>query len=242
MVTSLKNITPETSRTTLVLLPGLDGTEVFFAPLLRHLPDCIDPVVITYPTSGDNDYKDLLPIVLNEVASLKSFAILGWSFGGPLALMVASQCPSQVSGVILCATFVTPPNPRLVPFRFVMTAQIIWIVRAVRRTRLLMPGYATTEFHRAKAVTWRRVNSRVLAYRSRSALSVDVRPQLRECRARLMYLASSRDEVISRASLDEVLAIAPQTRLAEVDGPHLALFTNPVQSAACIKDFLLAQG
>lgn len=225
-------------KTTLVLLPGLDGTEIFFAPLLRNLPVWIDPVVITYPESGNNDYKILLPIVMSEVAALKSFVILGWSFGGPLALMVASHCPSRVSGVILCGSFVTPPRPGLVPFRFAVSAPLIALVRALRRTRLLIPGYATSEFRRAKAITWNRVNSSVLASRSRSVLGVDVRPQLRECRARLMYLVSSRDEVVTRASLNEIIAIAPQTQVSEVDGPHFALFTNPVQSVDCIVNFL----
>jgi dipeptidyl aminopeptidase/acylaminoacyl peptidase len=50
--------------TTLVLSPGLDGTEIFLGPLL---------------------------LVHAEVASLDRFAILGWSFGGPLALMDAAQ-------------------------------------------------------------------------------------------------------------------------------------------------------
>lgn len=226
-------------KTTLVLLPGLDGTEIFFGPLLRHLPSWIEPVVIVYPTYGNNDYKeDLLPIVMSKVVNLKSFVIFGWSFGGPLALMVASRCPSQVIGVILCGSFVTPPNPRLVPFRFAISAPLIAIVRATRRARLLIPGYATTELRHAKAITWRRVNSRELASRSKSALSVDVRAQLRECRAPLIYLASTRDEVISRTSLNEVLEVAPQTQVAEIDGPHLALFTNPLQSAEKIMDFL----
>lgn len=234
-----KQLPGQTIKTSLVLLPGLDGTGIFFGPLLRHLPAWIDPVVITYPASGANDYKDLLPIVMDEVAPLKSFVILGWSFGGPLALMVASQCPSQVSGVILCGSFVTPPRPGLVPFRFAISAPLIGLIRALRRLRLLIPGYATSELRRAKAITWRRVTASVLASRSRSALSVDARPQLRACSARLMYLASTRDEVVSRASLNEVLAIAPQTQVAEVEGPHFALFTNPVQSAACIVKFLI---
>ena len=225
-------------KTTLVLLPGLDGTGIFFGPLLRHLPAWIDPVVIAYPSSGPNGYDDLLPIVIREVATLKSFVILGWSFGGPLALMVASHCPSQVSGVILCGTFITPPRPGLVPFRFALTAPLIALIRAIRRTRLLIPGYATTEFRRAKALTWRKVTASVLVSRSRAALSVDARPQLRECRARLLYLASTRDEVVSRSSLNEILAIAPHTQVTEVEGPHFALFTNPVQSSACIVNFL----
>lgn len=224
-------------KTTLVLLPGLDGTGVFFGPLLRHLPAWIDPVVITYPDSGSNDYTELLPLVMREVSDLKSFMILGLSFGGPLALMVASRCSAQVSGVILCGSFVTPPRPGLVPFRFLLRAPIVALVRALRRMRLLVPGHATTEFRRAKAITWRKVTASVLASRARAALSVDARHQLRYCGARLMYIACTRDEVISRASLDEILAIAPQTQVAELEGPHFALFTNPVQSAACIVNF-----
>jgi hypothetical protein len=95
------------AMTTLVLLPGLDGTEIFFGPLLSQLPSWIDPVVITYPPTGPN-----------------------------------------------------------------------------------------------------------------------------------MYLVSTNDEIIARTNLQEVLLHAPQTEVAEIEGPHLALFTNPEQSAARIGGFL----
>ncbi len=228
-------------KTTLVLLPGLDGTEIFFGPLLAQLPPWIDPVVVTYPASGPNAYDDLAPIVLQAVDGLAEFAILGWSFGGPLALMVAAGRPTRVSAVVLCSSFVTPPHPGLVRFRFAMTAPVIAAVRAVRRTRLRIPGWASAEMRKAKATTWRRVTARVLAARARAAMGVDARRLLAECRPRILYLASTRDEVIPRTSLDEVLAHAPHTEVAEIEGPHLALFTNPVQSAARIAGFLQRQ-
>ena len=221
-----------------MLLPGLDGTEIFFGPLLALLPSWIDPVVVTYPATGPNAYDDLATIVDQAVDGLADFVILGWSFGGPLALMVAARRPSQVSGVVLCGSFVTPPHPMLIPFRFAVTAPVIATVRAIRRTRLLIPGWATAELRAAKAMTRKRVNSRALAARARAALGVDARRLLAECRSRVIYLVATSDEVISRASLAEVLANAPDTQVAEIDGPHLALFTNPVQSAARIADFL----
>jgi pimeloyl-ACP methyl ester carboxylesterase len=224
--------------TTLVLLPGLDGTEIFFGPLLRHLPAWIRPVVIQYPTTGANDYRHLVEVVREQVASLGRFAVFGWSFGGPLALMLASERPADVTSVVLCGSFVTPPKPRLVPFRFALRGPVIATVRALRRTRLLLPGYATTELRRAKASTWKRIDAHVLAARARAALGVDARPHLRECRARLMYLASTRDEVIRRHCLEEIVGLAPQTQVAEVEGPHLALFTNPEPSAAHLVRFL----
>jgi len=225
-------------RTTLVLLPGLDGTEIFFGPLLSHLPPWVDPVVVTYPAGGTNGYDDLAPIVHQAVGKLQEFAILGWSFGGPLAVRVAAEMPARVSGVVLCASFVTPPHPALIPLRFAMTTPVIAAVRAVRRMRFLVPGWATTELRAAKGKTWRRVNSRVLAKRARAAMGVDARQLLAACRARIMYLASTRDEVIPRTSLEEILVHAPHTQVAEIEGPHLALFTNPVQAAARIAGFL----
>jgi len=38
--------------TTLVLLPGLDGTDVFLRPLVAALSPTIRSIVVTYPASG----------------------------------------------------------------------------------------------------------------------------------------------------------------------------------------------
>ena len=46
-----------------------------------------------------------------------------------------------------------------------------------------------------------------------------------------MYLAYTNDEVMSMENLKEVLALALHIQLAEIEEPHFAHFTNPVQSA-----------
>ena len=81
------------TSTTLVLLPGLDGTEVFFRPLLAVLPTWIKPMVVTYPTSGANNYSHLLSVAQAAIedSNSRTFYVLGWSFSGPLALMVAGR-------------------------------------------------------------------------------------------------------------------------------------------------------
>ena len=229
------------TATTLLLLPGLDGTEIFLEPLLSRLPSWIDPVVVTYPASGPNAYEDLVPIVERAVESLGEFVVLGWSFGGPLALMVAARRPSQVAGVILCASFVTPPRPGMVRYRVALRTPVVATIRAMRRLRFMIPGYGTGGLRKAKGRTWRSVNARVLAARARAALAVDVRPLLADCRARLLYLASTRDETIPRTCLEEIRAIAPHTQVAEIEGQHMALFTNPGQAADLIANFMLAE-
>src|SRR6185295_4076803 len=91
---------------TLVLLPGLDGTEVFLRPLAAALSRTIRPVVVTYPTVGAEEYRDVLQIVRGATKGFSSFYVLGLSFSGPLAVMLATAEPKRVKGVILAATFV----------------------------------------------------------------------------------------------------------------------------------------
>lgn len=231
-------MTPGSGTASLVLLPGLDGTAIFFRPLLRSLPAWIHPVVVEYPTSGPNGYEDLIGIVEERVAALDRCIVLGWSFGGPLALIVANRRPDRVAAVVLCSSFVTPPRSDLVRLRPFINGPVYAVVRAIRRVRLLIPGGSTAEFRRAKAETWQRVGSGVLAARSRAVLALDARESLRACRAPVMYLSASHDEIVGPASRDEVVSLAPHTVLAEVRGRHFALFTNPADSVAALAGFL----
>ena len=61
---------------TLVLLPGLDGTDVFFRPLMRELPAWVTPVAIQYPPDGGTEYGDLFDVVTNAVRDLSEFWVL----------------------------------------------------------------------------------------------------------------------------------------------------------------------
>ncbi|MDB5970870.1 MAG: putative BioH protein [Hydrocarboniphaga sp.] len=145
---------------------------------------------------------------------------------------------TEVTATILCASFVTAPHPGLIPFRGVLRSPLVAVVRAIRRSRLLIPGYASKELRQAKARTWRRVGSTALAARSRAVLQVDARPQLQSCRAPLLYLVSTHDEVVGRSSLDQIRTLAPQARVEQIEGKHLALFTHPRTAAASITGFL----
>jgi pimeloyl-ACP methyl ester carboxylesterase len=102
----------------------------------------------------------------------------------------------------------------------------------------LIPGFASDELRRAKVELWNRVRAKVLAARSRAVLGVDVRSQLKDLTAPLMYLGFKSDDVVPRRCLEEVVSIAPQTHVAEVEGGHLGLFTHPRPSAKFIADFL----
>jgi pimeloyl-ACP methyl ester carboxylesterase len=206
--------------------------------LLAELPRWISPVVITYPEFGLSSYEDLLPVIIRVVDTLPNFFILGWSFGGPLALMVESERPEQTQGIILCVTFVHEPRPELVRWRFLIRGPVVGIVRAFRRLRLNIKVHPSNALRRAKKLTWQRVNSRQLAARARAALAVDLRPELANCSAPILYLQSSDDDVIPQHNLETILAIVPDIKHVIINGPHLALFSNPLQAADEITKFI----
>jgi len=223
---------------TLVLLPGLDGTAAMFRPLLASLPPWIRPVVVTYPPSGPNGYDDLLPLVQRAMAAAPRCHVLGWSFGGPLALMAAAANPTAVRGIILCASFARAPRPDLVPLRFAFRPPVVAAIRAMRRAPAVLSGYPTEDLRRARSETWRQVGARVLSTRTRAALGVDTRRHLASCSVPVLYVAASRDRVVPRHNIDDVRAAAHRCEVVTIEGPHLALFTNAAPAAAHIADFM----
>ena len=92
-----------------ILLPGLDGTELFLTPVVSLLSESASCRVVRYPGSGSGAYGDLLVHVSKEIEKTGPCVLFGYSFGGPLALMAAALHPQLVKGVILCASFLRLP-------------------------------------------------------------------------------------------------------------------------------------
>lgn len=224
--------------TTLVLLPGLDGTDIFFQPLLAALPPSVRPLVVSYPAATGQSYAELLALVRRTIADLPECHVLGWSFSGPLALMLAAAEPGKVRGVILAASFVRAPNPLLARLRFVLVGPVIWSWRAARRLPLWLLRPRTDALRQAKTRTWKQVSARVLAARLRAIMGVDARAPLREIAQPVLYLASSQDAIVPHRNRDEIVRLRPSVRLATIPGQHQAMYTHPHAAAQAIADFL----
>jgi pimeloyl-[acyl-carrier protein] methyl ester esterase len=224
--------------TTLVLLPGLDGTEILLAPLLAALPPSLRPLVITYPPSGDNSYAGLLALARRAIADVPECHVLGWSFAGPLALMLAAAEPVRVRSVILTASFVRRPTPLLALLGFALAAPPVWLWRAARRLPLWLLRPRSDPLRRAKSETWKRVSARVIAARLRAVAASDAGALLRACRQPVLYLASSADGIVPLRNAAEILRLRPSVRLVTIEGPHLAMFTNPQAAARAIGRFV----
>jgi pimeloyl-ACP methyl ester carboxylesterase len=90
------------------------------------------------------------------------------------------------------------------------------------------------DIRRDKSETWARVSARTLAARARAVLRLDARDLLRRCEAPIVYIASSRDSIVPRGNADEIVSLVPSSRRILIDGPHMALYTDPRTAADAI--------
>ena len=225
----------------IVLLPGLDGTGVLFRPFVGHLPQNLAPVVVSYPRDRELGYSELLPIIGQDLPREDPFVVLGESFSGPLALMLAATRPAGLKAVILCATFVQNPTwlrhpwfARLVhPIAFRLYPQF-------SATKALLGGYSTRELRALTREAIRAVRPEVLAHRVRSVLRLNVVDELVHCPVPILYLRGSRDLVVPIRNLREIQALLPNIRVSTMEAPHMVLQTQPAACAQAIADFVRA--
>ena len=225
----------------LLLLPGMDGTGRLFEPLLPFLPPSLVAAVVAYPTDRPCGYAELLPRVEAALPDGQEFLVLGESFSGPLALLLAARGPAGLRGIILCASFARSPLPSIARwFRGLIRP---WWFRAVPRwliRRVLLGRFSTPRLARMVEDAIALVQPAVLAARARAILEVDVGAQLQVCPVPLLYLAATEDRLVSRRSLAHIRRVQPRVEVAKLVGPHLLLQVVPEQAGRVIQAFAAA--
>ena len=231
------NVRPYHMRLTLVLLPGLDGTGILFEPLLDELPPDLKAHVIPLPNDSPMDYVSLVPTVASSLPTDIRFLLLGESFSGPLALMVAASRPQGLAGVILCASFIR--NPTYLPsfVRYLARSWIFRISPMFIQVKVLFAGYSSPRLRSLLARAHSSVSAEVMAQRVRAVLAVDCTSELVKCPVPIAYLRGSQDRVVSKRNWRQIMAINPAVREFTIRAPHLVLQTQPRAAAQAIMAF-----
>jgi pimeloyl-ACP methyl ester carboxylesterase len=223
---------------TLVLLPGMDGTGVFFEDFAAAIRPDFKPIIVAYPNDPTLGYAELEPIARAALPHNEPFLILGESFSGPIAISIAPSNPPGLVGVILCVTFARNPHP-LLP----LVTAILRPLPAVRVPRFIQHRNLFDQFDsprlRAKLRdVRRRVSANTLKYRLEAIASIDVSEKLRRVTIPALDLRAKNDRVVSRASGDYIRKIRPSVEIADLDGTHLLLQTVPHEALAAISNFV----
>ena len=222
----------------LVLLPGLDGTADLFRPLLRELPDEVEPFVLRYPALEVLDYSALTQLVLSSLPTARPFVLLGESFSGPVAVLAAAARPKGLLGVILCASFVSPPRPWA---RYALPLAPLLPLHAAAQIvgpPLLMGRFTDARLEEAMLAALDQVPDRVLRARLAAAANVDVTSELRSLDIPTLYLQATEDAVVPSAAAEAFSRVARRSSVAVVVGPHFLLQCVPSEAAKPIVHFI----
>ena len=225
------------AKTKVVMLPGLDGTGLLFGPALRACPNEFEAVVEALPALEPLDYQALAERVTPALPVHEPFILLGESFSGPLALEVAARRPVGLLGVVLVATFVTPPKPgwvSLLPWKLIF--------------RFSPPQFLVQHFFLGRCRTEELqgilqrlpelVAPEVMASRVEAVSSVDARGVLSSCPVPILYLQASQDRLVPDRALAEVLRVRPEVEHRRIDSPHFVFQVAPDEAWGHILTFL----
>ncbi len=225
--------------TSIVLLPGMDGTGELFAPLVAAWGDQFRTQVVSYPRAERLGYAALADRVRALLPRNEDYVLLAESFSGPLGVMLAAERPQRLRGLVLCATFARSPLPllrwtapwaQIVPLAALPGSLLAW--------GLLGP-YATPSLLRAIRHAVQSVDPVVLAERISAVSDVDVSQALSEVQVPVLYLQARNDRVVPRRAVRPfVEALGDRLEVALCAGPHCLLQARPGDAAAAISAFV----
>lgn len=224
--------------TRLIILPGMDGTGLLLNPFIKSLGSGFDVKVVRYPNQESWGYAELASVAREALPEDAPFFILGESFSGPIAVMLASERPGQVKGLILCGSFVCNPRPSLAWLKpFIHLLPIFGASQGTLNT-LLLGRHATDEMRQALAEALRPISPATLRHRLHEVLTVDVSARFAALDLPILYLRAKRDLTVPRSASELALKLNPRMTVADIDAPHFLLQAAPIPAANVVADFI----
>lgn len=224
--------------TTLVVLPGLDGTATMHTEFVEAVRPSFERVsVIAYPTNKILGYEELEVLVRASLPKDSPFVLLGESFSGPIALSIAADPPCNLVGLVLSTTFARSPVPLLSAFASFVRFAPVRSIPMFLLSWLLLGRWTTPQLQTALRGALESVDPNVLRARAVAALRVDVSSSLGKISVPVLYLRATRDRLLSRRALTRMASGVSHTLVIDIPGPHLLLQASPEACAEAVNSF-----
>ena len=223
----------------LLLLPGLDGTGRLFEPLINALQNKtqLEIEIVRYSVDETKTYEELIDLVGQIVQRYQSVYIVAESFSGPIALKLLEKYPARIKGVILVATFITPPQKLLLKFANSLPIEKLlkfnipdFLIR-----KFCLGSSASSEQIRQFKKTIKLVSPKVIAHRLKELLTLEKNDYNKNYPCKIIYIKASDDKLVSAERTDELVSIIP-VDMKEVNGSHFLLQVKPEECAEIILD------
>jgi pimeloyl-ACP methyl ester carboxylesterase len=218
----------------------MDGSGELFEDFAAQLGENIEPLVQRFPADRALGYEALAEHVAANLPRDRPYAILGESFSGPLAIMLAAapERARWVRALILSCSFAHNPVPALGQLR-----ALVDLVPIDLLPKRLIVDYFLGDtqdaglMNKLLAVS-AKLAAEVWRARVKAALAINVTKQLQQVSAPILYLRARHDRLVPQAQAELVKQLAPQTEIVDFDTPHFLLQVAPRQAAQAVSEFL----
>lgn len=224
--------------TTLLLLPGLDGTGLVFDPLLKHLPADIEVQVVRYPSDRVMSFQEHVDFARKQIPKKKPFVLLAESFSGPVGLQILSDPPDNLKGVLFVATFARHPSPFLLDAGLYLP-QTLFLNLFIKTFlgRFFCLGGASSEAVAIFQNALKSVKLSVLSNRLKILAELPPPPET-SFTGPCLYLQAKNDRLIPERATAPLQQLLPQLQIEQIKGPHITLLAHPETGARSISNFI----
>lgn len=193
-------------------------------------------LTISYPTDSVKSYQELTSLVIKELEAVTGkYIILGESFSGPVSLFVSQARPEGLIGLVLVATFIRAPNLRVgrfLPWRIGFS-----LTKPLYSLRVAFSKSSNQTLITNISTEMQKVSTRVLAARIREIFAVDASDALCGCRVPVVYFRGTKDFVVPKKNLKEILLLKPDVAVVEFKEQHFILQSSPEKAFNEIRKF-----
>lgn len=224
--------------TTLVVLPGLDGTGLLLKDFAAAFAPGVKLVLANYPVEGAQDYRSLEEVARRFLPLDEPYFLLGESFSGPLALTIAASRPPALRGVILACSFARSPRPALAQLSPLVNYAPVAGIPNILLSWFVLGRFATPALRQALAEVMVCVPADVLRARAKAALRAEFSWALTKPALPLLYLRATEDRVVPPTALQYLRSLQPSLNVAEFVAPHFLLQVEPQAVASVITAFM----
>ncbi len=224
----------------IILLPGLDGSGLFFEAFRKLLPSSVSSQIISYPRDECLTYGETVDHIYEQLPRDRDYVLLAESFSGPVAIDIAALAPLKLKGLILVSTFCFSP---LTPLKTLIADRLLFLLNFSAPPRFinwLLCNDMELNLSERVARVVDALPTETLKSRVQSALQVDLRGALDDVEVPIMLLKASEDRLLDPSSSHTIKKYYDSAELFEVEGPHFLLQCNPEECLRAIENFLEA--
>jgi pimeloyl-ACP methyl ester carboxylesterase len=241
------------SAPVVVLLHGWTGNaDINFFPVYAELAQHYSLLAIDHRGHGRGlrtndrftleDCADDVVAIMDQLG-VSSVTAVGYSMGGPIAMLMSKRHPTRVHSLVLCATALEWSATRNERARWKIGRVVSPLFRILSTPRIIdryIKGKIPRSSTAAPLRPWlvseiRRNDSWTINQAGRALSKYDARPWAGSLGVPTVSIVTSRDALVAPHK-QQALALATQATVIEIDGDHLVNWQKPEVFTAAVVD------